>query len=256
MESHCKIFHCEIWFFFIPLWFILCMLLFGCKASDGTSEVKVNYVLKSGSIIISPDEFGGELELKKAAYPYDINLKTDEYNELVFNLVNQLSEEIVLREAAVEDGISVSEKEVTEAEKAFKKDFPGNSFQKMLLENAVPYSLWKKRFKIKLLMNRVIEKELKEKIEITSEEIAAYYKLQKKSGKFEKQKNDGLRRTGIDGKELVTMLRIKKAEEEYPAWIENLTRKFPVKINRKELSKFLKKIPLKENSQFKRNNRK
>ncbi len=257
LNFFCKILYFKTHFLFIAGCFILCMFLYGCKGTDRVAESPRpgDYVLKSGSISISPDDFGEELELKKSAYSYGIVDRPYEYNELVLDLASQLSEEIVLRRAAAADGIFASEKDITNAEKKIKKDFPGDSFQKMLLENAVSYSLWRKRLGIRLLINRVIAKELKAKVEITPEEIADYYKLQKKSGEFAKGENNGSYNTKMDGEELIARLRRKEAEEEYPAWIKNLTRKFPVQINEKELSGFLKKIPLKKNIQFKRNNK-
>ncbi len=228
------------------------MLFPGCRKDNKAPAVLNDYLLKCGSILISPGEFSEELECEKSAYPYDINSDPKQYNGLVLDLAAQLSQELVLRAAAAEDGIKVSEKEIDAAAKEVKKDFPGDSFQKMLLENAVSYPVWKKRLGIRLLINRFIEKDLKDKIEITPYDIENYYQLHKKSVEFPKKdlaqhgqdygKQRGSTKTpDIEEKELLVHLRSQKAEEKYPAWIDVLNKEFPVEINKKKFSSFLQR---------------
>ena len=106
----------------------------------------------------------------------------------------------------------------------------------MLLENAVPYSLWRKRLGIKLLIDHFISKKLKNKIQISPKEIAEYYNLHKNSGEFGK---DNKNNSDIEEKRLVDRLCEQKAESEYPAWIAGLRKRFPVLINKKTLRDFL-----------------
>ncbi len=248
MRAHCKILHCRILDVFILVCFVSCMLMFsGCREDNKiSSAVSDDYVLKCGSILISPDDFSEALEIEESAYPYNINSNAEKYKNLVLDLAAQISQELVLRAAAAEDGISVSEQEINDAAKKIEKDFPGDSFQKMLLDNAVSYSLWKKQLGIRLLINRFIDKSFKDKIEISSEEIEDYYhlhklslnklSLHKLSGKL--KKNDGVQQVYKD-EILISHLRSQKAEQEYPAWINSLSKKFPVEINKKKLSSLL-----------------
>ncbi len=242
---------CRTFSFFIFACFLFCMLFPGCRKDNKDSAVSNDYLLKCGNIIISANGFSEELEVEKSAYPYDIDSDSKKYNDLVLDLAAQLSQELVLRAAAAEYGISVSEKDIDTAAEKVEKDFPGDSFQKMLLENAVSYSVWKKRLGIRLLINRFIEKELKDKIEITPEDIENYYQLHKKSGELQKkdvaqhdqERERQLGRTreksDIEEKELLGRLRSQKAEKKYPAWINALNKKFPVEINKKKLGGFL-----------------
>ena len=243
---------------FIFACFLLCMLFPGCRTDNKASSVSSGYVLKCGNLLISVSEFSEELECEKSAYPYDINSDLKKYKDLVLDLAAQLSQELVLRAAAAEDGISVTEKEIDAAAKEVKKDFPGDSFQKMLIENAVSYPVWKKRLGIRLLINRFIEKNLRNKIEITPEDIEKYYQLHKKTGEFHKkyvvqhdgkengrqrgrtQKKSDQEKSDIEEKKLLNHLRLQKAEKKYPAWIDALNKKFPVEINKKELGIFLR----------------
>ncbi len=222
---------------FVFVCFTLCIFFVGCREDRQASAISNDYVLKCGNIVVSDTAFSEELELKKAAYPYDIRSDPESYNRLVMDLVAQLSQELVLRAAAEKDGVSVSPEEINEAEKNIRKDFPGDSFHQMLLENAVPYSLWKKRLGVQLLINRFVKKELKDKIQISPEEIAEYYSAHKNSGEFKKE--HGKHDSDIEEKRLIDRLCEQEAEKEYPAWIAGLTKKFPVKINKQELKRFL-----------------
>ena len=251
MKFLCQILCCRTLKCFVSACFLCCMLFPGCRKDNKVSEVSNDYLLKCGNIIISANGFSEDLEVEKSAYPYDINSDPEKYKNLVLDLAAQLSQELVLRAAAAEDGITVSEKDIDAAAKDIEKDFPGDTFQKMLLENAVSYSVWKKRLGIRLLINRFIEKDLKDKIEMTPQDIENYYQRHKKSGEFQKKdvaqhgrekgKQRGItqKQTDIEEKELLVQLRSQKAEKKYPAWINALNKKFPVEINKKALSVFL-----------------
>ncbi|MFO7750949.1 MAG: hypothetical protein R6V54_12740 [Desulfobacteraceae bacterium] len=204
--------------------------LSACSQTSDTVE-KEDWLLQCGSTTISLDEFRAELELKKAAYPYSIHNEPEEFRSLVLDLVAQLSEELVLRAAAADRDCRVSAREVEKAAAAFHEEYPENSFEAMLVENAVSYGFWKKRFAIQLTIDRLVEKELKQKIEITSDEISQYYDQQKS--------RDG-QQTEMDEEELVAQLRREKAEKAWSGWVESLAGQYPVVVSRKRLERFLK----------------
>jgi len=118
---HCKILRCRILRSFIVVCFVFCLLFPGCRKDNKVSAVSNDYLLKCGNIVISTNGFSEELEVDKSAYPYDINSDLEKYKGLVLDLAAQLSQELVLRAAAAEDGIFVSEKEINDAEKEVKK---------------------------------------------------------------------------------------------------------------------------------------
>ncbi|MCP4022079.1 MAG: hypothetical protein GY729_09580, partial [Desulfobacteraceae bacterium] len=100
--------------------------LSGCGESKETAEPE--YFLKSDRMIITKTDFAEELELKKAAYPYNIKESVPEYNEMVIDLVRVLSEEIVLLSFAKDQSIIVSKQELLEAENEIRQDYPDKSF--------------------------------------------------------------------------------------------------------------------------------
>lgn len=198
------------------------------------------FLIKTQSMIINSSEFSEELDRKKAAYPYNINKDPAEYNEMVMDLVQVLSEEIVLLSAAEDTGIFVTKTEVQSAEAEFKKDYPEDSFDNILLKNAITYSFWKKRFKKDMIMDKFIDQELKQKVEITSEDIIEFYN---KYIKDESSNPDNKKE-----KELVARLRMQKTQDNYGEWIQLLWNNYPVEINKEKLKTFLIGIEQSEGS--------
>ncbi len=214
------------------------MLLGGCNSGEPWTKSN-DYLLRSGNLTLSVADFSEELELKKAAYPYTIEEDTEGYNILVMQLINQLCEEMVLQRAASALGITLSEEALAAAEKNIRADYPGDVFETILLENAVSYSFWKRRLGLSLTIELLVEKELKKKIEITPYTMARYYTAYKDS---QEENGKGVAAHPMNEVHLVDRLRLEKATENYPEWIEGLRRQYPVEINREKLARLLKRI--------------
>jgi hypothetical protein len=97
----------------------------------------------------------------------------------------------------------------------------------MLLESAIPYSLWKERLKARLLMEKVIERDLAESLVITAKEIEDYYKAHEEEFTVDKETPPE-----ADLKHhIVERLRREKVEAAYPKWMEGLNDRYQVEIN-------------------------
>ena len=222
----------------LSCWVLLCgAWLLGC--SEPAVETAVDFIIRTKSYAITSGEFSEELDLKRAAYPYNINENPAEYNEMVIHLVEMLSEEIVLLSAAQDKGVTVTDPEAQLAEQQFKQDYPGDSFDQILLKNALSYSFWKKRFKRNLIMDKFIDQDLRQKIEITSQDIVAFYNAQN-SAKPENpdEKTRVLKKIGNE-LELVSRLRLQKAQDLYDEWAAPFWQDYPVEINKEKLKTFL-----------------
>ena len=213
------------------------LCLTGC--SEPAKETVSQYLIKTQVMIITSSDFLEELDLKKAAYPYNIDENPTEYNEMVIHLVKMLSEEIILLSAAPDKGVIVTDQDVDLAEDEFKKDYPEDSFDQILLKNAISYSFWKKRFKKNMIIDKLIDKELKQKIEITSLDIVDFYKkYHRDDAQNTENETDGLKRNDTE-KELIDRLRLQKTQDNYDEWIQQLGNDYPVEINKEELKTFL-----------------
>ena len=235
-------------------WILICctIIFMGCKGPEkGTDS---SFLIKSKSMSINTSDFLEELDLKRVAYPYDIDENSVRYNEMVMDLVQTLSNEILLLTAAADKGVTITNQEIIAAEDEFKKDYREGSFEQILLKNAISYSLWKKRFMENMIMDKFIDQELKQKIEITPQGIVTFYKKHQSSYN---QKNHeysfGL--NPIDNeKKLVSHLRLQKAQDHYDDWMQKLLKEYPVQINKEKLKTFLIDIEKSEGSKHEKEN--
>jgi len=215
--------------------FLSGFFFFGLGGCGNNPEPDVaDYVIKMGQDVISKEDFTLELDLKLTAYPYDFKKNVLEYNQMVLDLVSILSEEIVLLSAARDRGILVPGPELDAAEKFFREDYPEDSFEKMLLENALSYLFWKKKLEKNLIIDKFIQQELKDKIEIKPEDIVAFYK--RHVGQGSDKDSSGI---AMDENRFVSQLRLEKSQESYDEWIMGLKKQYPVEINKKTLTGFL-----------------
>ena len=210
------------------LWGLLLLATFGCTDPPDTSAP--DYLIKTGSITLLSVDFAEEVDLKLMAYPYDYKKNPMEYNRLIFDLVSILSEESVLLAAAHDSKILVSDSEVDAKESFYREDYPEDSFEQMLLENAISYSYWKKKIKDNLVIDKFIQLELKDKVEILPEDVISFYNRNR------------LQEAVSDEKKLVSHLRNEKSQEFYDQWIMGLKKQYPSDINKKALARFLMKM--------------
>jgi hypothetical protein len=197
----------------------------GCTDESGTPMPE--FVIKVGSNMVLSGEFAEKLDLKLAAYPYDLKENPAEYNQMILDLVFVLSEENVLLAGAGEIGIVVTDSERAAAEAFYREDYPDESFDQMLLENAISYQSWKRMLKNDLMIEKFIQLELKDKIEITSDDVVSFYARHKGQESL------------VDEKQLISQLRLEKSEQSYGEWIRGLKNRYPVEINQKALTVFL-----------------
>lgn len=220
---------------FVILYVIVCCVACGDSKTDSDPD----YLIKTSSLIVSSEAFLEELDLKKAAYPYTIRDKPAEYNEMVIHLVKMLSEEIVLLSDAEKKGISVTNHELQIAEDEFKADYPDDSFEQILLRSAISYPFWKKRFKKNMIIDKLIDQELKKKVEITARDIVEFYNQSRRINSENSDAGAMVLRKIEDEKELVSRLRMQKTQEQYDKWIQKLKNDHPVEINMGKLRRFL-----------------
>jgi len=212
-------------FFFLFLLGLLFLTVNACTNTPETADPE--FVIKTGSNIVFPEEFAKARDLKLAAYPYDLQKNPEEYNQMIFDLVSVLSEESLLLAAAFDEKILVTRTELLSAVALQREDYPEDSFEQMLLENAISYSYWEKVLKKNLIIDKFIQQELKDKIEILPGDVVSFY-------------NQHINQEIVsDENKLLEHLRLKKSQESYDGWITVLKERYPVDINEKVLTKFL-----------------
>ena len=203
-------------------------LIWGCSDTDANRGNKV--LIQVEDVIVTVADFTQAFEILNA----DSDLADDD-KELVAEarlaLLNQMTEEALLMVRARELDISVTDEELEAAVASIKADYPEGEFEQVLLEYAVPYRFWRKRLKLRLLINKVIARELGEKVSITPDDIAAHYHSHyaSQADTQNPEQEDGDLEASI-----VHQLRREKTEMAYGPWMQGLRDKFAVDINKQE----------------------
>jgi len=189
-----------------------------------------------GDQILTALDYSKALEIAKTAYPHNAVQNYDLSKSIRLRLLNQLIEEMVIIKKASELGIKISDEEMNKTIEEIKCDYPEGEFKQAFLENAISFESWQKRLKIRLLIEKVIETELQNKISITSEDISKYYQTNYNDNILEPHLHSDLK--DID-ESIVKNIRRKKAEELYKDWIEDLQKEYTVEINKKLWNKII-----------------
>jgi parvulin-like peptidyl-prolyl isomerase len=205
---------------------LMIMALAGCSESE--SDIENKYLIRIGDRIVTVLEFKEAFEITKAAYPHDIRNDREEILKAQLRLLNQMSIEMMVLERAKVLGIAVSDAEVEQAVAEIKSDYPEGVFEETLLEFAVSYEIWEDRLRTRLIMEKVIDKELKDQIVITPEDVASYYEQNYK----DLEQDNEVEKNSVDINEAISnFLRRKKLEEAYGPWLRDLRSNYKIEIN-------------------------
>jgi len=229
---------CPYKFIFPAGVFLIICTLAGCGDYGSDSAPGDNYLIRVGDRVVTIVDFNRAFEIVKAAYSHNALKEPDSCRGAKLRLLSQLIEETIILERATGFTIGISDSELEEAVAQIKGDYDDNAFEQILLEQAVSYHLWEKELERRLLIEKVVERELKKNVAITPEDISNYYENHYKGHGGQSALSAGPDKADGDlNRIIVKQLRRKKAEEAYKPWIENLRKKYLVEINKKEWGK-------------------
>lgn len=197
----------------------------GCDQRDAED----NYLIRVGGQSITLNDFERSFEAaEEEAFPDERDVQPEALDDLRMRVLNQLTDELVIMEHAKSLGISISKEELDQAVETIKADYPDDTFEKTLLENAVSFTAWKRKLGTRMLVEKVIAQELIDKVEITSEDVAVYIQSHYPQGALEGETAENL------NQKIVQHLRQQKAEQAYMAWIDGLRKTYPSDINKQQ----------------------
>lgn len=216
--------------FALTIWLLGTVLLFGfwggCMNSGSNPDNEP--LIRVRDRILTVQDFNKAFEVAKTAYPHNFEDDPEDFRNARLRLLNQLVVEMIILERADELGISISEEELKKAVSEIKSDYPEDTFEKALLESAVSYESWEARLKNRLLMQKVVDNELKNQIVITPEDIAAYYERNYRDTDTDVE---SINETDDVNENIIKHLRQEKAEKAYKIWIKELKQKYSIEIN-------------------------
>jgi len=208
--------------------------LAGC--ADSESKYRDEYFIRVGDSVITVLDFNRAFEIVKASYSHGAMQQPDAVKEARLRFVKQMTEEMILRERAKDIGIKITDEEVKQAVEDIKQDYPENVFDQILLEYAVSYQLWEKGLETRLLMEKVIAKELGDQIVVTPDDVSKYYEAHHKNDELTPDKKE----VSKDINETITRnLRRTKIEQAYKPWIKELQKIYIIEINKAQWKKII-----------------
>jgi FKBP-type peptidyl-prolyl cis-trans isomerase (trigger factor) len=198
----------------------------GCSGPESPSQQDA-VLIRTDQQTVTQAQFERAFEAARIAYSDNRSVDPQVIENARLRLLNQMTEEVIINRRANELGIVLSDTELETAIQAIKKDYPDDEFEQMLLESAIPYSLWKDRLRMRLLMEKVVDRELVQPVNITAEDIEAYYKAHEE----EFAVNDANPPEKDLKRHIVEQLRLEKVEAAYPQWMDGLRARYGVEIN-------------------------
>jgi hypothetical protein len=177
---------------------------------------------------ISVAAFNDKFDEMNDDLPSGQKIKPAEQAEMRRYLLNQLIERLVLMERAKELDLRVSDIELNKAVNEIKRDYPDNMFNQVLLEQNVSFRRWKEELRSRILLEKVVEKELGQLISIHPDDISSYYE------KHYPSDEKGANPAPMDDAFNETLLQLvskQKKEEAYRSWIAELQKRYTVNVN-------------------------
>ncbi len=210
---------------------LMAIVLMTVSCADEPLDPSQADLIRVGSHSITVRQFKRIQDMSQDYYWQDHDSNTAVTESRTLRLLNQMTEELLIKERAKALSLTVSDTEVDTAIQNIKSDYPEGTFEQVLLENAVSFDFWRQRLKIRLLIDKVIEKELESNVIITPEDVSAYYKKHY-SGPSGGQTSAAKVDQDKDINEIIVRrLRKLKAEKNYKDWIDQLQQTYPVEVN-------------------------
>ncbi len=159
--------------------FFVTNLLVGCGSSETEEQENwADVVATVNKEVITREDFQNELKWSKRKYRVEKN-DTLEPNQKVWlktSILNELIQDSLLRQEAIEQGVKVSSGEFEKYLDQSKEGYKENTFQRALDIEEISRSQWEDKLKTHLLIRKLIEEVINRKIEIKEEELLAYFK--------------------------------------------------------------------------------
>ncbi|MGE0085522.1 MAG: SurA N-terminal domain-containing protein [Desulfococcaceae bacterium] len=214
--------------------FLLPLLL--CSCTDPAAPEQPVFLVSVGETGISIQDFSSAFDLHKSAYAYDRIKEPAQAEEIRLQFLEQMIEKMIILERARELGIKLSDAETGKAVSEIQKSYPKGAFEQMLVENAVSFPAWKEELKTRLLLEKVIEKDIADKITVTDEDIEHFRarlqpkmktKTDRKSAKQKQQENVPEKTPEM----IAAIVKREKTEAAYEEWMKKLREKYTVTVN-------------------------
>ena len=207
---------------------ILLVMAAGCterRGSEGTP------LIRAGEQVVTVEDFhrayglmmAGMREVEPGDDPESLDAKV--------RLLQEMAHEASLLEKARVDGIRLEDGELEAAVQAIRKDYPDDSFEEMLVENAIRFNDWQREMEKRLIIEKLLDAEVYDRIRITESELAEVHRTRLGGPSDES--------AGEPENRLVERLKRRKAEALLDGLVEAATGQYPPVIDPEAARKLL-----------------
>jgi len=103
-----------------------------------------------------------------------------EREELQRSFLVQLIDRELIHDEARRLNIEITAADIDAALQAYREDYTGAGFETMLQERGVTLEGWREELKESLIMEKLLDEAVYSKVDVTDQEVAAYYKANRK----------------------------------------------------------------------------
>jgi hypothetical protein len=210
------------------IFFSLSILVCGFWACAGCRGNVAQYhdpvLIQVGGQSVTVNDFKTAFETAKTACAVS-DLKDSRFlNQMMLGVLNQLTEELILLNRANELGLDVTVEELENAVGEIRTDYPDDTFNRTLIEAAIPLRVWKDGLKKRLLVERVVKADLEDRVLISPGDVDEFFSNEPGTASATDDSNP-------DAESVLRRLRRKKAQEEYGLWISGLRDRYTISID-------------------------
>ena len=153
---------------------ILLLILSGCSNKNDTSAEE-KAVISIDDRVLTLAEFNEYFETTKISSDEAQSQDSATIREARLSFLLQLVEEMIILRRADDLHIHISTRELDEAVRNIKTGYSEADFEYLFLKQAISFEAWQERLKKRLLVQKVIRKELWGEASVTPQKINDYY---------------------------------------------------------------------------------
>ena len=205
--------------------FVFWGILAGCSAPS--EEPAETFLLRVGDIIVTPEAFQKRLALSQLPAT-DVDSPSLEPD---FNLdikLQELVEELLIRQYAAEHGIEVSAHELEQSLAEIRGEMPADEFEQLIIESAHTPDGFRERVRIRLLSEKAVQHGVLRHIVISAEDVKRY--LENRGAEEDAGAMTGTPSTPLPD-DLLGEIRLGKRGEAYQQWLQTLRQRYPVEVD-------------------------
>ena len=152
---------------------LLCLfgLVAGCNSEPVVEALPALIVINDQEITKADFLVEFEQSLQK-----DQQLSGIEREELQRSFLVQLIDRELIHGEARRLNIALTEADVEAALQGYREDYPGSSFEEMLVERGLTLEAWREELKESLIMEKLLDQAVYSMVSVSDEEVAAYFK--------------------------------------------------------------------------------